>query len=405
MILSEFLWLIVLLPAILFVYAYIVYPLLLRFLLLVRGSRPTPQTDPKEWPTVTVLVPVYNEEATIRGKLENLLRVDYPSDRLHLLVASDASTDRTDAIVREFADRGVQLFRVDERKGKTGVQNAAVEHLRGDLVVNSDATVRIAPDGLKALVRPFQDPSVGVASGHNVSVGRAGASVSSGEAAYVTWEMWLRSMETGFSSIVGASGAFYATRRILFDSNFPGALSRDFGTVLIARRRGYRSVSVEEAICRVPSSDRLGVEFRRKSRTMARGLETLFNFVDLLNPFRYGSFAFVLASHKLARWLVYLTWPLALAGLLVLASGAAVARWLLGALAVVGGMGALAAGIGRQRRKEASVLRFVGVFGYVLVSGIAGTVAWWEVFRGTGTAVWEPTRRAIMGDGTAEGET
>jgi len=159
-----------LLPVLIFGYAYVLYPVVLW--VAARDRRPSSTAaDPLQWPTVTITVPVYNEERSIRQKLEELLQLDYPSDRRQILVISDASTDRTDEIVREFADRGVELLRLARRSGKSAAENAAGAAARGEIIVNNDATVGIPPHALKSLVRAFGDPTVGVASGRDVSVG------------------------------------------------------------------------------------------------------------------------------------------------------------------------------------------------------------------------------------------
>src|SRR5205823_3773214 len=158
----------------------------------------------------------------------------------------------------------------------------------------------------KMLVRTFADPTVGVASGRDVSVGAGEEEVTRGESQYVGYEMWLRALETRIGSMVGASGCFYGIRAEIYNSSFPEEPSRDFASALMARAHGLRAVSVNGAICFVPRAGSLGNEFRRKIRTMARGLETLWRWRQMLNPFGYGAFAFMLASHKLCRWLVYL---------------------------------------------------------------------------------------------------
>src|SRR5437868_1711472 len=168
------------------------------------------------------------------------------------------------------------------------------------------------PNALKALVRPFADPTIGVASGRDVSIGTAARESSRGESQYVGYEMWLRALETRLGSIVGASGCFYGIRARIYESSFPEELSRDFASALMARAHGLRAVSVDEAICYVPRASALRSEFRRKVRTMARGLETLWRWRRMLNPVRYGSFAIMLLSHKLCRWLVYFFIPFSL---------------------------------------------------------------------------------------------
>ena len=321
------------LPVVFAIYAYLGYPLLLRLLSLLRPAKSRP-ADPAQWPSISISVPAYNEEASIRGTIESLLALDYPRERCQIVIISDASTDRTDEIVSEYAGRGVDLLRLGNRSGKTAAENAAASRLRGDIVVNTDASIRILPQSLKPLIRAFQDPTVGVASGRDLSVGDLNVVATSDESRYVGYEMWLRSLETSCGSIVGASGCFYAIRRELHQNLFPEALSRDFASALVAREHGLRAVSVDEALCLVPRSVSLPREFHRKVRTMARGLETLWFKRQLLNPFRYGSFAWMLASHKLCRWLVFLFAPLLLIGLAMLSLRSSIAALLFLALKV-----------------------------------------------------------------------
>src|SRR6188768_729341 len=158
-----------LLPLLVGIYAYFVYPAVLWLATRNRPAWVLPP-EPAEWPLITITLPVYNEERVIRQRLENLIALDYPESRRHILVLSDASTDRTDDIAREFADHGVELYRLPTRAGKSAAENAAFSRLRGDIVVNVDATTRIFPKSLKALVRAFEDPTVGVASGRDVSL-------------------------------------------------------------------------------------------------------------------------------------------------------------------------------------------------------------------------------------------
>jgi cellulose synthase/poly-beta-1,6-N-acetylglucosamine synthase-like glycosyltransferase len=375
-------------PVALALYAYAGYPLMLRLLAAGRpGPRPLP--DPAEWPFISIALPAYNEERSIGRTLEALLALDYPPDRRQILVISDASTDGTDQVVREFAHRGVELVRLPHRSGKTAAENAAALHLRGEIVVNTDATIRIPPPSLKPLIRAFQDPTIGVASGRDVSVGQADGGTNRGESGYVGYEMWIRRLETRVGSIVGASGCFYAIRRQLVSDLFPEALSRDFAAPLTARQAGYRTVSVDEAVCYVPRTPSLPSEFRRKVRTMARGLETLWYKRALANPLVYGRFSWMLLSHKLCRWLVHLTLPLALVGLAVLAMVQPTALALLVAVLLVGALGSTA-----LRWPEGRPMPHpVALCGFVVAVNLAALLAWSRALRGERNPIWEPTRR------------
>ena len=377
-------------PIALVLYSYFIYPAVLW--IVARGRRaPLPAADPAEWPFISISIPAYNEEESIGDTIESLLRLSYPADRRQILIVSDASSDRTDAIVRSFAGRGVELLRMPERSGKTAAENAAAAHLRGDIVVNMDATIRVPQGALQALVRVFQDATIGVASGRDVSVGDVTREGNRGESGYVGYEMWVRGLETRAGTIVGASGCFYAIRRPLVETAFPAGLSRDFGSPLIARRNGYRSVSVDEARCLVPRTRSLRAEYRRKVRTMARGLETLSYFGSLMNPLREGLFAWMLLSHKLARWLVFLTFPLALVGLAILAT---LTTWgaVLAALALAG----LASGLLALRWPDDRPLpALLALPGFAAASAFAGFAAWLQVIRGDRNPIWEPTRRPV----------
>lgn len=373
-------------------YTYAGYPLLLKAIGAVR-PRPVRREEPEEWPLISITVPAYNEEAQIRTMLDSLLALDYPADRRQILVVSDASSDRTDEIVAEYADRGVELLRTPGRMGKTAAENLARPRLRGDIIVNTDASIRIQRDALKRLVACFSDPEVGLASGRDMSVGPAEDHPNAGESGYVGYEMWVRQLETRVNGIIGASGCFYAIRAELHHSNvMPEGLSRDFAAALVTREHGYRSVSVDDAVCFVPRTASLRREYQRKVRTMARGLQTLHFKRHLLNPLRYGSFSWMLLSHKLCRWLVPWAGISAAAGVLLLARREPWAQWMIGAMAAATMVAAAGWMAGETRRLP----RFVAIPTFAIASNVAALHAWGKAVRGEANAVWEPTRREVV---------
>ncbi len=370
-------------------YAYAGYPFALRLLRAVRRPRAAKQYADHELPPITITLPAYNEEARLAGAIDAILAAGYPAERLRVVVISDASTDATDEIARGYADRGVELLRMPERLGKTAAENASRAVVQGPIVVNTDASVRIAPGSLPALIRVFADPTIGVASGHDVSVGSEQAASNAGESSYVGYEMDIRSLETEIDGIVGASGCFFAIRRELHAEHLPESLSRDFASALVAREHGFRAVSVPDAKCYVPRTGSLLSEYRRKIRTMARGLRTLWFKRALLLPWRYGFFAFALWSHKVARWLVYPAAVVSAITIAVLALSHDWARVLLG-LTLAG----VAAGALAMRRAERGVSPpLVRTLGFAYAANLAGILAWWEFLRGSQMAIWEPTRR------------
>jgi cellulose synthase/poly-beta-1,6-N-acetylglucosamine synthase-like glycosyltransferase len=380
-------------PALIAVYAYAVYPSILWIVVHLRPR--TAASDRRDrWPTVTITVPVYNAVASIRTTLTHLLDVEYPRELVQLLVLSDASDDGTDDVVREFAPRGVELLRAPARLGKTAAENVAVSAARGELIVNVDATITVPPSSLKHLVRAFDDPTVGVVSGCDVSIGAGDRAGTKAESGYTGYEMWLRDLETKVGSIVGASGCFYGIRRSIRAEALPPELSWDFASTLVAKQQGYRSVSVPKAVCFVPRAVDVQVEFKRKSRTMARGLSTLFHFRALMNPFRYGSFAAMLVSHKLLRWLPFLLAPVAILALVVLAPQSNVAALAFGTIAV-----GLLVGIGAITHRGSVAFKPVAVAGFVVAAAAAGVLAWRDALRGTRMVTWEPTPRPSASPG------
>lgn len=380
-------------PVALFVYAYFVYPALLVLVARIRRAR-AGEGAPLDWPSITITVPCYNEAQAIGKTIDRILALDYPADRRQVLIISDASTDGTDDIVRSFAGRGVELLRLPRRGGKTAAENAAAPHIRGEIVVNTDATIRIVPGALRQLVTVFRDPTIGVASGRDISVGDLETARNRGESGYVGYEMWVRSLETRLGSIVGASGCFFASRRELYDGAFPEALSRDFASCLIAREAGFRSVSVDAACALVPRASSLRAEYRRKVRTMARGLGMLHYKRHLLNPYRYGAFSFMLFSHKLCRWLFQLSLPLLAVGMGLLALRVPeVAPWL--ALGALLGVGTALLAWWWPKGRPMPVL--ISAPGYFIWSNLAGLMAWAQFFRGRYEPIWEPTRRPGTG--------
>jgi cellulose synthase/poly-beta-1,6-N-acetylglucosamine synthase-like glycosyltransferase len=376
-------------PAVLFAYAYVGYPLLLWVGSRARASH-VAVVEAGEWPAITIVVPAYNAETSIRRTLDHILAADYPADRRQLLVVSDASTDHTDEIVREeYASRGVEMHRAPRRGGKAAAENFVAPHIRHGIVVNTDATIVIPAASLKRLLRPFADPGVGVVSGRDVSVPTSPSESTKGETSYSNYEMWVRSLEARFGWIVGATGSLYAVRRELHDSRLAPHLSRDFASTLLAYERGLRSVAADDAVCIVGQTPSLRAEFRRKARTMVLGLDTLWHFRRLLNPARHGWFAVMMLSHKVARWLVYALAPLALVSLALLSAEWNPAAWALGLLALF----ALAGWLGVIWPPTRRAPTMLAMCGYVIAMGAAGFVAWLRFMRGTHSVVWEPTKR------------
>lgn len=292
------------------VYVYAGYPLFLALIHRLGGGRQVSHREIE--PYVTLIVSAFNEQAVIAEKIENCLLLDYPKEKLQVVIVSDASEDRTDEIVSGFAAQGVELLRMPERGGKTVGLNAAVARARGDIIVFSDANSMYRPDALRALVRNFADPDVGAAVGESGYV-EPGLESERTEGLYWRYETAIKRLESAIGSVVGGDGAIYATLKSLYIPMEADALS-DFVNPLQVVRSGRRCIYESDARSYERAAGTFEKEFRRKVRIINRGWRALFRMRGLLNPFRYGMFSFALISHKLLRWLV----PFYLLGILLL---------------------------------------------------------------------------------------
>ncbi len=357
-------------------FGYLGYPLLA--LLLARFS-PREVRAGDAQPPLTVIIAVHNGERELRAKLEATLALDYGSP-VELIVASDGSTDATDAIAGEFAERGVVLVRSESRRGKEAAQANAIRRASGEILVFTDLGAELARDALRAIVRPFGDPEVGCVSSEDI------VDTGGGERSYVSLEMALRRFESRACTLVGLSGSFFAVRRSLA-SPWPEDLASDFRIALESIRRGLRAVSEPRARARFRATEQQGVEWQRKIRTVRRGIAVLATYRALLHP-RYGRAALALWGHKVARF----SSPFALLGVLagsaLAAAESGVAAALLAAQLLGYGLGALALGMPGVRAWK--IPRLAGFF--VLVNA-AIAVAWFYHLSGRRAVTWQPTRR------------
>ncbi len=281
------------------IYVYVGYPLLLVLVSSIRRSRPLPQ--PAGTPRVTLVVSAFNEAQVMREKIENSLTLDYPAHLLEIVVVSDCSTDETDAIVLAFADRGIRLVRLPERRGKSAGLNEVVATASGDVLVFSDVNAFYRPDAIRRLVEPFGDPEIGCVTGESRYIGIEKYHVGIQENLYWKYERILKIWESRCGSMVGSDGAILALRRDLFEP-LQAADLNDFVIPLRVVERGFRCVYAPEAVCEEHGTREYEEEFRRKVRIVNRGVYAVRSRLALLNPFQRGFFAIQLLSHKVLRW-------------------------------------------------------------------------------------------------------
>jgi cellulose synthase/poly-beta-1,6-N-acetylglucosamine synthase-like glycosyltransferase len=365
-------------------YAYFGYPILLSLLLAVRrrGKENGEEVEGRGefTPSLSLLLPAHNEENAIGEKLRNLLSLDYPRDHLEIIVVSDGSTDATDSIVRSYGNEGVTFVALEKRGGKAQALNHGLSKASGEVVVFSDASILLEPTALRNIVRRFREERIGCVSGEDRI--RDGG----GEGIYGRYEMYLRRQESDLHSIVGASGSFYAQRRRLCIP-FREGMAPDFLSVLATVEMGYRAVTEPLAVGYMASTKRAKDEFRRKERTILRGITTLFHKRSLLNPFRYGFFSLSLFSHKVMRWMVpFFLLLLGISNALLLSD-----RFYQGVF-LTQAVFYLLAGISLSRETNARGV-LLKVPHYFCISNAAVLTATLKYLKGVRQELWAPTKR------------
>jgi cellulose synthase/poly-beta-1,6-N-acetylglucosamine synthase-like glycosyltransferase len=280
----------------LIVYAHLGYPLLLRALVAVFGERGGGDGPSGDLPRVSMIVPAHDEELVIERKVANARALDYPDDRLEVIVASDGSSDRTAELARAVgADQVLEL----PRGGKVAALNAAVKQSTGEILAFSDANSYWRPDALRRLVGRFADRRVGYVCGQVLFEGGEGGNQ---EGLYWRYEMAVRSMETRLAGITAGNGGIYAVRREAYIELDPSR-GQDIGFPFELTKRGWRAVYEPEAVAEEKMAPTVEGEFKRKRRMMW-GLWDVMLRWGMLDPRGYGpAYALEIYSHRLLRYL------------------------------------------------------------------------------------------------------
>ena len=365
-------------------YSYFLYPLILKFT-PARKARPSDACGTMAYPALSLIITAHNEEGRIHEKLENTLLIDYPEDLLEIIVASDCSTDSTDNIVESFGNRGVRLVRADEHKGKEYAQLCAIREAVGGILVFSDVATRIPADALRILALKFEDPRIGALSSEDRFISQDGR--VAGEGAYVKYEMWLRRLESDRAGLVGLSGSFFAARREVCDE-WDICSPSDFNTALNCAKKGLVAITCPDVVGFYSDVKDPGLEYRRKIRTVVRGMTAIARHPEVLNPLQTGLFAFQVWSHKIMRWGV--PWFMLLFAILTLALANQgfmyrIALWL---QVIFYGFAAIGWLSGSWRKNSAVRIVF-----FFVQTNIALAYALLSFLAGKRMTVWTPSQR------------
>ncbi|RJP41192.1 MAG: glycosyltransferase family 2 protein [Desulfobacteraceae bacterium] len=367
------------------IYAYIGYPVVLAVLAVFR--RKTVRRDHTYCPPLSLIITVHNEQVRVLEKIQNTLSLKYPREKLEIIFASDASTDKTEEIIQAYPR--LKLVRSPERKGKEFAQKCAVEQAAGEILVFSDVATIIDPEGLKNIAANFADPTVGCVSSEDRFIDEQGR--VSGEGAYVKYEMLLRRLESKVYSLVGLSGSFFAARREVC-AGWAVDLQSDFNTLLNSMKLGLRGISDPNSLGWYRNIADEKKEFNRKVRTVVRGLSVLTRNLRFFNPSQYGLFSWQLFSHKLCRWLVPFFLVTALVSNVFLLQYSVLYIYLFGlqiAFYLLAGVHL----VFESKNSLPPLLKSLKIPYYFLVVNAAVFMAWIKFFQGERSVYWEPSKR------------
>lgn len=381
-------------------YSYAVYPLVLMAvaalaqlrsdLARVLGKHERRCQSDAELPQLSVLISAFNEEACIAARIENLLALDYPRERLQILIGSDGSRDRTGEILREQAERhadaALQCLVFEQNRGKANVLNDLASRATGELLVFSDANTLFAADALRHLVAPFKDPKTGGVSGELRLTGSGG---DNQDGLYWRIEQLLKFFENRIGGLLGANGAIYAIRRTLWKPLAADTICDDFLIAMNVAAAGYRLRYAPTAWAEEEMPQRIDEEYRRRVRIGIGNFQALFRHPEYL--LRTGpATAFTYVSHKVLRWIAPHLLILALLASALLATTSM--AWLAFTLLQLGGY-AVAALCWRHSQRGGALPGLLRIPAFLFALNWAFLVASLRFVRGRFAATWASTAR------------
>lgn len=350
----------------------------------------------KDLPKVCLFVTAYNEAGYVDAKVENMLAMNYPSDKIQYLWITDGSDDGTPEKLNQFP--GIEVHHLPERKGKINAMNRGMQFVKAPIVIFSDSNTILCTDAVSIIVQTFGDSKVGCIAGEKrIISNKADGAAGSGENLYWKFESWVKRMDSELNSAVGAVGELFAIRTALYTEVENDTILDDFIISLRIAEKGYRIAYTPDAYAIETASVNVSEELKRKVRIAAGGLQTIVRLKELLNPFRFGWLSLQYISHKVLRWTIA---PLALfslffVNLLILLNGHNedistfystffYLQSFMYLLALIGWM--------LERRKIRFKLLFVPF--YFTAINYASIRGWMRFLKGNQSVRWEKSKRA-----------
>ena len=289
------------------VYTYVGYGIVLYLLVFVKRlatkAKPLADITDDRLPEVTLMVCAYNEEDIIAEKMDNTRRLDYPSDRLHLVWVTDGSNDNTNVLLSAYPE--VKVIYFPERRGKAAALKHGIKEIDTEIVMMTDANTMLNPEAVREVARLMQDPKVGCASGEKKVMARSDSDeAAQGEGLYWKYESTLKRLDSELYSAMGAAGELCVIRRQLMTDIPDDTLLDDFIISMEIVKKGYKIAYTSNAYAMEYGSADLHEESKRKRRIAAGGLQSCWRLRSLMNPLRHPVVAFQFVSHRVLRWTI-----------------------------------------------------------------------------------------------------
>ena len=282
-------------------YTYLGYPLLI--VLLAKFFPKTRKVDVLSTPTVTWIVPCFNEEAVISSKIENLMALDYPKNKLEVILITDGSTDRTVEYAKSYKE--VKVLHQNTRAGKAAAENRAMKFANGEIIVFNDANTMVSSNSLKHMIKHYADPQVGGVSGaKGIIVDQKDTAASEGEGLYWKYESMIKNADSNFNSLMGAAGELVSFRSELVMDLPEDTILDDFMQSFNILKQGYIMIYEPKAKAEETSSINVEEELKRKMRIAAGGWQSMSRLPFMLNILKRPIQAWMYISHRALRWSV-----------------------------------------------------------------------------------------------------
>jgi cellulose synthase/poly-beta-1,6-N-acetylglucosamine synthase-like glycosyltransferase len=372
-------------------FTYVGYGLVVSLWVKLRPKRTPPHipTDDAELPNVTLLIAAYNEASILPDKMANCQALDYPPDKLHILLVTDGSDDGSEQLFPDVPH--LTRLHQPQRQGKIAAVKRAMVHVQTPITVFTDANTFLNPSAIRRMVADFADPTVGAVAGEKQVIA-TGNAASNGEGLYWRYESYLKRKDSELYTVVGAAGELYAIRTACYHDVPADTILDDFMHTLLIAKDGYRVTYAPEAVAMEHASANVKEELKRKIRISAGGWQSMHRMLPLLNIFRYGILSFQYIGHRVLRWsLAAFSLPVVLVLNVVLAAQGTHWVYPLLLLGQVAGYGLAMLGY-VLRGRQVNIPGFFAPYYFVVMnySVFAGCLRY---LRGQQTATWEKAKR------------